>query len=547
MIFAGDYLAALGLRLLVRGREDDAEQLRRWVDALVALPFWGSSEDPDGLDHNNDLSADFNMLGLSLALNWHAPRLGPERVARVEAKLAYQAEEMFNWVVRSRSSWPGAVSQNHAYFGHQTLLLAGLALHDRHDKARVWLDVAAAAFRRFAAALPPDGSYHEGLGYIPFALTGLMPSLMLLQQFTGETFIPENWLAKHWPVVETLLPEGESEGFFIDDCDGGFPVMLPLALWEYARRPAADPVRRSVEAVLARFYRDPAPTLAKGQLLGNFWSSLWAPELAKADFRCAARPKESALYLSDSGGLILGLGAEAKAYFLSGPAHGYQLFGRETHTYSYGHHHPDSGNILLNCGGQWVLADTGYTWAKRSAEHNVLLVDRQGQHNDGHVWMAPPPFDFAPPRAQLAAGPGWAKAAVELEPYYPRTLPLTKWRRTVIGVYGKGLVIVDEVRCRTPAELTISWGSDQPWTRDGDGRYVHPTGCRLVLSGAGEVVASELIRPARRSIDSQQTGRPWHVLRVRPEGQIEHHRFTALIALPGVTEDFGQEFLAELA
>lgn len=551
VVFPGDYLAALSLRLHIRDLPQDEEQLIRWVDALIALPYWGFTADPIGADHNNDLTADFNMLGLAIAFNWHENRLGPERTARAIEKIAYQAGEMLKWVVHSRSSWPGTVSQNHTYFGHQTLVLAGLALLGRHDKALHWLNVAIPAFRRFATALPPDGSFHEGIGYIAFGLLGLMPSLMLLQQYTGQNFVPEAWLEKHWKFADTLLPDDSSEGFFTDDADGELPFMLPLALWEFSRQPDSSPTKARVEGILARYHKHNAHRPPVHPLAVNFWTCAWAPALETFSPRIQSSTATSHEYLDDCGYLVINLDAKTKAYFLTGPAHGYNLFGKELHTYSYGHHHPDVGNILINRDGKWLLADSGYTWAKLSAEHNVLLVNGRGQHNDGHVWMAPPPFDFTPSRLHLARQPdGFIRGEVDLACYYPRSLHLEQWKRTVIAAIGKGMAIIDDVRLTHEGELTLSWGSDYPWHGESAGVCATYTttapgeACGLTLHGRDEGRVLETVVPARKYVEIVKDGRPWHAIRTRPTTPTRAHRFITVFRLPDIDETFDQAILA---
>ncbi len=536
VIFPGNYITALSLRLLARDSKDDLEQLKHWTDALASLPYWGFSEDPVGADHDNDLTADFNMLGLAVALNWHREKLGIERVFRLEEKIAYQAEQMLKWIIHSRSSWPGVTAQNHAFFGNQTLILAGLSLLGRNKRAILWLNVGIAAFKRFIKALPADGSYHEGNGYSAFGMVGLMPSLMLLQQATGTKFIPEAWLVKHWKFIDAMLPENTEEGFSTDDGDGQLGYLAPLAMWDYARNPASSEIRRLIGGILSKFFKYNPEHFKYHCILVNNLNMLWAPELGPKDFPPRKPSKTASSYFKDSGYLVMGLDARTKVYFLSGPPQGYNLFKNDRHTYNYGHHHPDVGNILLNYDGKWILADTGYTWCKLSSEHNVLLVDGQGQHNDGHVWMAPPPFDIKPPHLKISKSKGITKAKIDLACYYPSSLGLKSWKRTFCGIRNKGFAVIDDVSCKIPRKLTISWGSDFPWEKipcGGKNVYENRSGCRLIFQGRDEIISMESSVPVKKYIEVLKNGKPWYVLRTSTSGKSRKHRFITVFVLPG--------------
>ncbi|HBC85739.1 MAG TPA: hypothetical protein DCZ94_02165 [Lentisphaeria bacterium] len=549
VIFPGNYMSALSLRLLVRPSETDLEQLKRWIDAFADLPYWGFSEDPVGADHDNDLTADFNMLGLAVALSWHREKLGKERAARMEEKIAYQAEQMLKWIIHSRSSWPGVTAQNHAFFGNQTLILAGLLLLGRNKRAIFWLNVGIAAFKRFIDALPPDGSYHEGNGYTAFGMVGLMPSLMLLQQSTGEKFIPDEWLEKHWRFVDTLLPENTEEGFSTDDGTGQPGYLPSLAMWDYCRHSATSDVRRLTGRILYKFFKYNPDHFNYHCILVNFLNMIWAPELNPSDFKPGKASESSSSYFDDCGYFVMNLDPKAKTYFLTGPPQGYKLFEKDQHTYNYGHHHPDAGNILFNYDGKWTLADTGYTWCKLSGEHNVLLVDGQGQHNDGHVWMAPPPFDIKPPQLKIFKTKGLDRAEIDLACYYPSSLGLKSWKRTVCGIRGKGFAVMDDVKCKSDRRLTLSWGSDFPWKKITNGRipaFENRSGCKILFYGKKEIISIEKCIPVKKYIEVLKDGKPWHALRVNTAEKSKDHRFVTVFRLPGTDAEFDRKILEKL-
>jgi len=322
--------------------------------------------------------------------------------------------------------------------------------------------------------------------------------------------------------------------------------MAALAVWDFARQPEGSPEKAVIEGLLNKYYRCNDKKLVLHRLLFDAWRCVWAPGLERREFSPNPAKQGTCVYLSDSGYAITNLDAKTKSYFLTGPAHGYNLFGKEKHIYSYGHHHPDVGSVLLNYDGKWLLADTGYTWAKLSSEHNMLLVDGHGQHNDGHVWMTPPVFDFTPPKARISEGKGFVRCEAGFECYYPKSLKLKKWTRTVLSVIGKGLAIADDVECADERELTVSWGSDFRWTKTGEEVYDNQLGCQLALYGEGETSFVEAISPARNYIETAKDARPWHALRVRTAGKTKRHRFIAIVRLPGVDSSFDKEMLAKL-
>lgn len=524
VVFWGDYLAALSLRLLVLDRQDDFMQLRSWIEALIKLPIWGSSDDPKGRDHNNDLTADFNMFGLTLALNWHGHRFDADLVSRIKAKIAYQAGEMFKWITGARSSWPGTQSQNHAFFGFQTMLLAGAALIDDDPRALGWIRIAAAAFRKFVRRLPSDGSFHEGIGYIFFGLLGLMPSLFLFEQLTGREWLPLTWLDCHWQAMNDFSPDDLSAGFAIDDGDATVPCFEPLTLW--ALRHAPSESSRIAAGELLRKIAAAKLGLNHNWLCGNFWNLVLAPEIVDLDAELSCRPTSAPLqrYLPAAGYFIFTPRSDWKAYLFTAPPHGFELFNVEQHTYSYGHHHPDTGNVLLNYRGRWALADTGYTYCKAGSEHNILLFDGQGQHNDNYVWMPPPPWNMTPQQPRFAEYPWGVETSVELSCYYPARLGLTRWQRTLFGFREGAMVVVDEVAAVQPGIFTVSWGSDFSW-RENETGFVNDAGIILCLAGESVDTVGETVIPARRYAANVK---PWYAIRLRSPAPESARRFVSV-------------------
>ena len=77
--------------------------------------------------------------------------------------------------------------------------------------------------------------------------------------------------------------------------------------------------------------------------------------------------------------------------FKCGPPQGHlataKLRQMDDWTMNSGHAHPDIGMIWLYARGAYLAVDTGYTAAKRTDDHNTLLVDGLGQGVDGSYWV----------------------------------------------------------------------------------------------------------------------------------------------------------------
>jgi hypothetical protein len=538
VVFIGQYLGALSLRYLAQERSGDWEQLLRWFDALIALEVWGRDPDPDGRDHNNDLTAGFDMFGVTVVLNWFSDRLGAERLAKARKKIRYQVEQMLQWIISARVSWPSVFTQNHGYYGYQVVLLGALNLLEHEPEALEWANIAARGFQKFLAELPPDGTFQEGQGYGPFSMLGLLPCPALLEQLTGERWMPRPWITKHMDVCADLVPPGVRPGLSHGDGDNSPPAFAPMVAWQLHDTEVDPAARAGALRLMRRLNRYGYDFFCSDSPSYHFWLAVWgdsatdAPQAFGAEQTTAAGTKLH----SDSGHVIIDLAAEAKAYFMAGPPNGHRIVRRERCPYAFGHHHPDAGNLLLNVAGNWVLADTGYTWAKRSCEHNVLIVNGEGQHNDGYVWTAEPPDELNPPEVHHEQHPDYAYAVLDLACYYPARKGLNSWVRRVYGVYDRGIVVVDDVLCDQPSELVLHWGSDKPWKQTANG-YVTACGegSEVVFQMFGGDTRVDLVtmRPCK---PKPAMAKPWHALELRPVGPAMQWKCISCFALPGVRE-----------
>ncbi len=54
--------------------------------------------------------------------------------------------------------------------------------------------------------------------------------------------------------------------------------------------------------------------------------------------------------------------------------------------FSSAHDHPDENSFIYYAGGEVLLKDQGYTWLKKTANHNTIVVNNLGQLGEGSQW-----------------------------------------------------------------------------------------------------------------------------------------------------------------
>jgi hypothetical protein len=512
LTFSGCYIGCLCLRYICFKREDDKVRLLEWVDSVTALPHWGIGT-VKGADFDNDLTAAFNMFGLVLVENWLPEILGKARRKAVKKKIYVQTKKIVEHAKACRSSWPGSNTQNHAFFGYQTILLGALALLNDYPEAVEWINIATAAFKRFVRYLPGDGSYHEGIGYVPFALYGLIPPLLLLEELTRQKWLPRKWLKEHWKFCDEIIPDEFKTGFYIDDGADNIPTCVPLVFRELVNPEASTEDKKHLGSIIDKIsiYRKNRVG-SQITLLENFWGMLWNP---RAEYRVKSggniKTEKSYTYFRTSGFVIVNMARDSKLYFLSGG----HTDCSDVNRYGCGHHHPHAGNILFNYQGKWLLSDTGHSLCKRSREHNVLIPNGKGQYNDGYVWSTALPDNLEFPELVIEETREGVRFSVALENYYPPDAGLISWQRTVECCRNKGFKVFDEVKCKRISELSLFWGSDFPWLKIADS---YSAGNLEFCSINKDVLVKEELLTKRSKED-------WHVLHISPERETDSFTF----------------------
>lgn len=434
----------------------------------------------------HDLNAGFTLRWLSLTYDWLHDSWATEDLMLLRKAIAIEASAVYDEMQGYRDF---TYEQNHGYIPVVGLGLAAFVLWGEDERAPIWADYARNYMDISTRTLGSDGFYYEGPGYYSYAFPWQTLYTAALLHVTGE-----DWTTR--PIFQNLelyiahctLP---GRGFLFDFGDWGSfkgqkyygiswpdrttltPLssrmnLLPLlALDHYS---ATDKTRSSVLDWL---------------LTGN--NSLDLTLLGNRPFPFKQKDPDPSIlpashYFPDSEALFWRSSwsdADATAVmFKCGPPHGHHAAPMVNEyplwRMNSGHVHPDAGQFLIWSHGKFIAGDTGYTGKKYTQEHNSLLIDGQGQWQDGryHVYLG---LDYKRLNG-LHLENVWHNnevmaATAVLDSAYNPDLKLQKVRRHFFLVKGKWLLIKDEVTANEPRSISWLWHTDQQVTSAGENRW----------------------------------------------------------------------------
>ncbi len=159
---------------------------------------------------------------------------------------------------------------------------------------------------------------------------------------------------------------------------------------------------------------------------------------------------------------------------------------------------------MLAAHGTFLAVDSGYSNAKRAAEHNLVLVDGQGWAGEGryHVYKDLP-FESQPRMRDVAIVDGWVHAVAESAAMFDPALGVRRVDRTLVVTPRGRLVLLDRLAADEPREWTFLLHGDWP-AEPVDGRWA-------IRSGSGMAWLTTLtpdlrVEQADTAIEANPTG-----------------------------------------
>jgi len=454
-------MPTVALHYLLTGEKASFEKAVGFLKFLLALPDWET-----GSERNSGMSAANIMIGAALAFDWLYNDLDPAFRERFRKKLWWHARAMYHGGHLRKNPgthyWQNDPQNNHRWHRDAGLALAVLAAFSGAPDEQ-WLLARTHEELDFVARwLPADGTSHESPTYLVFGGPHLVLTCQASDECLGTSYLDQPFFRNVGLFRLSTLAPGMHDSLHYGDSGGvgGYNNFLLKAAAHHRQADVMDGLRRFRQAEpramefgwWSILWDD--PTLAGGKLDRLPAATFW-PDLGLATIRESWRDDAVA------------------AMFKCGPLGGYRLNEyRNANDFRYvnvAHDDPDANSFVLLAGGEYLAETDRYSTAKRSANHNTILVNGMGQMVKGRAepqgWTQPGRGDMT----QMARVTAWKRdgdvvivegeAAGAYIAYTDRrtkkTRPaLDRFRRTFIWVKGGYVLVLDDIRAPEPVDVT---------------------------------------------------------------------------------------------
>lgn len=434
------WLPSYALGYLVQPEEEQLAAVIEWLQMATTYGNVGV-----------DLHVEFFMEGVALCYDWLYEYLPEKLRVQLRSTIGETSRRLFEASVLGQTGGGEDFQQNHYWWAHLSLALGAAAIYDEVPETDQWLSWAWDRFERIAMTFGPDGGYHEGPAYWDYAMPTLYKYLDLYEWCTGlrapavdEGLRGQSEFRSHhlYPGLQTSAPLGDA-----NERHYWNRLHLQLVrnhLWEAKR--FQDPLTMG----LAQLW------LEKEGPSWGYYYLLWLDENLPAHDPLEKLPP--ARYYSDIETAFMRtswLEDATYATFSSRPMGGHKWaqicaeYGLE----GVGHNHPDQNHFLLFGRGEALAVDPGYTYEKKTRNHNTVLVDGRGQYRDGQMWPTPNPG-----RAHITGFVNEGDVTIvsgDATSAYPDDLGLMRFERTFV-LAGRDLAVVHD-RLMASEPRVFSW------------------------------------------------------------------------------------------
>ena len=450
---------------LMTGEEASLTAAVGHLKLLARLENWETTRERD-----SGMSSANVMIGAALTYDWICDKLEPDFRETFRQKLVEMAHRQYHGGHRmgnkdAVSYWQNDPQNNHRWHRNAGLALAILAGYG--GPSEDWLLTKTAEELQFVVDwLPPDGTSHESPTYLLFGGTHLLLAVEAMDRCLGTRLGEAPFFRNVGPFYAQTTTPGRSTYFYYGDSAGQPGKGYVYFLSRLAARHRQTDVQAFLDAITQT---QPDANIAWVPLL---WRD---PDLSGGN--AAALPRRA--LFGDLGLVYVREGWAAShvgLMFKCGPLGGFKLNEfRNRNGFKYinvAHDDPDANSFVLYSGGALLAETDRYSQAKQSSNYNTVLVNGRGQSSAGRPdvsgWNQPASGSTDMTQGirltaykaanGIVAAEGEAGGAYARQPAREGRAAspgLNGFRRAVVWVEGRYILILDDVRPREVAD--ISW------------------------------------------------------------------------------------------
>lgn len=452
--YIGMAVANLALAYLLTEETSYLDTMRKWLKVGINYPHWGLARKPD-----HDLDAAWLLFGFGLAHAWVGEALPAAEQTALREKLILQGTRLYNYAMKTEGAyWGSAYWQNHNWICYGGLATAAAALLNDHADAQVWLDRAVENFKIVLPLWPEDGSDYEGVVYWRYGFPWLLIPAHLIQEECDINLHDSEFLRQSFHHRLHLSGPNLVDTANFGDCHDRRSAHSRMILYRLASLYNIGEAQWLAEHFekTGEWEREGQEGLVKPGLLPEAWLDfVW--------FDPAVTPKpinalDTTAVFPDMGLLTTRSSWEANATYLAfkcgtpNGARGWhigQAIDRQKgwDTIKASHEHPDENSFILMHGNDYLTVDPGYSRDKLTRNHSTLLIDGQGQYNEGG-YNAYEGLDqsWGGRLQEWFSGGGFTYASGEAAGAYPKNLQLKRFNRQIIMLGDDLIAICDDLQ-----------------------------------------------------------------------------------------------------
>lgn len=436
--------------------------------AIEMLEFLLEQENWEGGGEiDSGMSAGNIMFGAGLAFDWLYDELDPTFRDEFRDKLWLQARRMYYLGhlqgADTTHYWQGDPQNNHRFHRNVGLTMATLAAYTGADEEKWLLSKLKEEMEFVVSWLPTDGSSHEAPSYWVFGLPHLTYATIAVDRNLGLNLFGHPYFKNAGMYRAQTATPGLKGAFGYGDSGGLASYNNPVfsAVWRHQQSDLYAMTER------LRFLNSSAFAYP-WMVYATYPGSSNIPALGdrnKVPTKVRFPDIEVAFMREDWSD------SSAAAMFKCGPFGGYSLNEfRDENNFTYvnvAHDDPDANSFVIWKDGGFVAKTDSYSYSKKSANHNTILVDGIGQEvpgrSEGGQWSQPTTSsesmkDMAYITAFADLGDITVVEGEAANSYKKSTL--TRYRRGFIWNEGKYVLIIDDLRAGESEDYTWLLESD---------------------------------------------------------------------------------------